>query len=134
MIAPIDPNQNKAPVNPDMIPKPMGRKSNRFVWIFSSIVIFMAGSAFLFKLIDFMYTFGRPAVMDVRDPNADVTLRFAIQPVVTYLIVATGFACLFFWAYLTGQFKNVEGPKYRMIEMQDEIDAAEAVDARHAQH
>jgi cbb3-type cytochrome oxidase maturation protein len=43
-------------------------------------------------------------------------------PVMNYLLVAAGFLCLFLWAYFTGQYRDVEGPKYRMLEMQHEID------------
>ena len=45
-----------------------------------------------------------------------------VSAIVTYLLVASGFGCLFFWAYLSGQFKDIEQPKYRMLEMQDEIE------------
>lgn len=126
MIAPYDSKKPENQPDPSLRPQPLSARGRRFVWIFSGIVIFMAGSAFLFKLIDFIYTFGKPAIATVKDPHADVTLPFAIQPVVTYLIVASGYTCLFVWAYLTGQFKDIEGPKYRMIQLQDEVDAAEA--------
>ena len=96
-------------------PMPVSRNARRFLWAFSVTMILIAGTAFLFKLIEFAYSF-----------TGDQPLRFAILPVITYLIVAAGFACLFFWAYVTGQFKNVEAPKYRMLEMQEEIDAREA--------
>jgi len=96
-------------------PVPISRGARRFLWVFSIAMLVTAGTAFLFKLIEFAYSF-----------TGDQPLRFAILPVITYLIVAAGFACLFFWAYLTGQFKDVEAPKYRMLEMQDEIDAREA--------
>ncbi len=93
-------------------PVPVSRATRRFLWIFSVAMILITASAFVFKLIEFAYSF-----------RADQPLRFAMIPVVTYLIVAAGFGCLFLWAYLTGQFRNVEAPKYRMLEMQDQIDA-----------
>ena len=96
-------------------PMPVSRGARRFLWAFSVMMILTAGTAFLFKLVEFAYSF-----------TGDQPLRFAILPVITYLIVAAGFACLFFWAYVTGQFKNVEAPKYRMLELQDEIDSREA--------
>lgn len=96
-------------------PTPISRGARRFLWVFSVAMLVITGTAFLFKLIEFAYSF-----------TGDQPLRFAILPVITYLIVASGFACLFFWAYLTGQYKDVEAPKYRMLQMQDEIDAREA--------
>ena len=116
MIAPHeDPGRHAAARRP--IPLvPVSRAARRFLWIFSVVMLAITSSAFIFKLIEFAYSF-----------VGDQSLHVAIVPVLTYLIVAAGFACLFFWAYLTGQFKNVEAPKYRMLEMQDEIDAKEGL-------
>jgi cbb3-type cytochrome oxidase maturation protein len=95
--------------------EPTRSKSGRlFLWVFSIIMVLTAGSAFLFKLIEFTYSF-------TRSP----TVQFSLMPIMTYLVVAAGFACLFMWAYLSGQFKDVEAAKHRMLEMQDEIDAKE---------
>lgn len=87
------------------------RSVNRFVWVFCIVMLLVAGSGFLMKLIEFA------TVM-----LSDEPMQFAFLPVVTYLMVAAGYACLFIWAYLSGQFKDIEGPKHRMLAMQDEID------------
>lgn len=126
MIAPRKPGETPAKKSPPAAPPSTANpaaKPSRFVFYFSILVVLMAGGAFLFKLVEFTLTFTKLASSTPEALNADPTLRFAIQPVITYLIVAAGFACLFFWAYLTGQFRNIEGPKFRMLEMQDEIDA-----------
>lgn len=120
---PSEPHTKKAPAAAPPTATNPAAKPSRFVFYFNILVILMAGSAFLFKLVEFTLTFTKLAPSSPEALNADPTLRFAIQPVITYLIVAAGFACLFFWAYLTGQFRNIEGPKFRMLEMQDEIDA-----------
>ena len=91
---------------------------HRFVWGFGVIMVIIAGGGFLFKLVEFSIAF-----------MGDHPMNFSILPVMTYLVVAAGYLCLFMWAYLTGQFKNIESPKYRMLELQQEIDAAEAADA-----
>ena len=39
-----------------------------------------------------------------------------------YLFVAGGFAFLFLWALSRGQFKDVEEPKYRMLQRNLELD------------
>jgi len=88
-----------------------------FLWIFGPTVILVAGAAFVFKLIEFI----KVATQD--GPGAMASF---LIPVLNYLMVAAGFLCLFFWAYLTGQFSDVEAPKYRMLEMQAEIDRHEA--------
>lgn len=87
------------------------RSVNRFVFVFCIVMLLVAGSGFLMKLIEFA------TVM-----LSDEPMQFAFLPVVTYLMVAAGYACLFIWAYLSGQFKDIEGPKHRMLAMQDEID------------
>ena len=47
-----------------------------------------------------------------------------------YLLVAAGFACMFLWAYFKGHFRDLEAPKYRMLEMQREIDRGELRDGQ----
>lgn len=84
------------------------RSRRIFLWIFSVAMIVTAGTAFVFKLIDFFIT----ATTD--GPGA---LASFLIPVLNYLLVATGFAFLFVWAYTRGQFRNVEAPKYRMLEL-----------------
>lgn len=92
-------------------------RARRFLWAFSVVMVLTAGSAFVFKLIEFIVT------ATTRGPDA---LASFLIPVLNYLLVAAGFFCLFLWAYFTGQFRDVEAPKYRMLEMQDEIDRQEA--------
>lgn len=93
----------------------------RFLWIFSVTMVLLAGSGFLFKLIEFYIT------ATTKGPGA---LGSFLIPVANYLLVAAGFFCLFLWAYVTGQFRDVEAPKYRMLEMQDEIDREEEKNKR----
>ena len=82
-------------------------------------MVIIAGGGFLMKLIEFA------AVL-----LSDEPMQFAFLPVVTYIMVAAGFLCLFMWAYVTGKFKDIEGPKYRMLEMQDEIDATGTLESK----
>jgi nitrogen fixation-related uncharacterized protein len=88
-----------------------------FIWVFSVAMVLSAGTAFVFKLIEFYATATRD--------GSDALASFLI-PVLNYLLVAAGFFSLFLWAYFSGQFRDLESPKYRMLEMQREIDAREA--------
>lgn len=88
----------------------------RFLWLFSIAMVLVAGTGFLFKLIEFVVTATQGG------PQA---LGSFLIPVLNYLLVAAGFFCLFLWAYAKGQFRDLEGPKYRMLEMQEEIDRQE---------
>jgi nitrogen fixation-related uncharacterized protein len=96
-------------------------RARRFLWVFSIAMVGIAGTAFLFKLIEFIVT------ATSRGPDA---LGSFLIPVLNYLLVAAGFFCLFLWAYFTGQFRDLEAPKYRMLEMQREIDRQELLEAR----
>ncbi|MEM7354693.1 MAG: cbb3-type cytochrome oxidase assembly protein [Acidobacteriota bacterium] len=91
-------------------------KARLFLWLFSLAMVLTAGSAFFMKLIEFYATATRE--------GSDALASFLI-PVLNYLLVAAGFFCLFLWAYLSGQFRDLEAAKFRMLEMQDEIDHSE---------
>ena len=93
-------------------------KARRFLWAFSIAMVLTAGSAFVLKLIEFF------ATATTQGPDALVSF---LIPVLNYLLVAAGFFCLFLWAYFSGQFRDLEAPKHRMLEMQREIDAQEAL-------
>lgn len=93
------------------------RRARVFLWVFSVILVVTAGTAFMFKLIEFFYT----ATTD----GSEALASFLI-PVLTYLTVAAGFGCMFAWAFLRGHYSDVEAPKYRMLEMQEQIDLAQS--------
>jgi cbb3-type cytochrome oxidase maturation protein len=98
--------------------RPRVRQSRRarwFIWGFSILMLATAGSAFVMKLIEFIVT---------ATGDGETALASFLIPVLNYLLVATGFLLLFLWAYFSGQFRDVEGPKYRMLELQQQIDAA----------
>ncbi len=97
-------------VTPRETPPPARR---RFLWLFATAMVLVAGTAFVMKLIDFIVT--------ATNEGPDALASFLI-PVLNYLLVAAGFLCLFLWAWLTGQMRDVESPKYRMLEMQKSFD------------
>ncbi len=109
-------NLRAVPV-PDTYAEP-SPKARRFLWAFSIAMVLTAGTAFVLKLIEFFATATRS--------GSDALASFLI-PVLNYLLVAAGFFCLFLWAYFSGQFRDLEGPKHRMLEMQREFDREEAL-------
>ncbi len=108
-------HDNALPPLPGSHP-PRHRGSQIFLWVFSIVMVVTAGTAFVFKFIEFLYTATR---------EGSAAMGSFLIPLLTYLIVAAGFFCLFLWAYFSGQFRDVEGPKYRMLQMQREIDEKE---------
>jgi len=69
-----------------------------------------AAASFVNKIVQFARTV----------PRDDITGFAAIQ-VITYLLVALGFFCLFIWSFLKGDFRDMEKSKYRVLEMEDRI-------------
>ncbi len=92
--------------------KPRSGKNPLWVWIFLWTITVLAGFGFVFKVVEFTRAWATGG-----------SANFAIVPVVSYLAVALGFLCIFIWSFIRGEYKDVERVKYRMLEMQDEIDA-----------
>ncbi len=49
--------------------------------------------------------------------------QFAITPIVNYLLASAGFFSLLMWAAFNGMFKDLEHPKFVMLETEKELDA-----------
>ncbi len=84
-------------------------RGERFRWrathIFFTTVCLIAGGMFFFKLHEFLRTIKK-----------DELAGFAFDPILTYGFVALGFFFLLVWAFMTGQFKDIEKTKHEMIE------------------
>ncbi|MBI4971093.1 MAG: cbb3-type cytochrome oxidase assembly protein [Candidatus Omnitrophica bacterium] len=52
--------------------------------------------------------------------------RFALVPIATYLLVSAGFLSIFIWGMMKGMLSDIEGPKYRMLEREQELDEMES--------
>lgn len=86
----------------------------KWVTLVMLFAIVSGGTGFVYKLIQF----SREAL------TSDVA-SFAVVPVVTYVLVALGFSCLFVWALLRGQFTSIEAPKHRLLEDEERHDREE---------
>ncbi|HBB41344.1 MAG: hypothetical protein COW73_11900 [Nitrospirae bacterium CG18_big_fil_WC_8_21_14_2_50_70_55] len=87
------------------------RDSRVLTW-FAILVVVCAGMGFFYKLTEF-----------IRTMLANEIQGFALISVSTYLVVAIGYLCLFIWSYLQGHYRDVEGPKYWLLEHEAELDA-----------
>lgn len=56
--------------------------------------------------------------------------RFALVPIATYLLVSAGFVFVLIWGAMKGMLSDIEGPKFRMLEREEELDAKEG-EAKH---
>jgi hypothetical protein len=48
---------------------------------------------------------------------------FAVAPIVNYLLASAGFLFMFGWAAANGMFADIERPKYRILETEQQLDA-----------
>ena len=90
------------------------RRSHRGILAFFVLAVTAAGCMFVFKLFSFLKTIKR-----------DELAGFAFDPIVIYAMVAMGFLCLLAWAFLTGQFRDIERPKHDMLRRFEEQERAE---------
>jgi len=84
------------------------------IHVFFVLAVTAAGCMFVYKLFAFLETIKR-----------DELVGFAFDPIVVYAFVTMGFLCLLGWAFLTGQFRNIEAPKYEMLERFEEQERSE---------
>ncbi len=54
---------------------------------------------------------------------------FTVVPVLNYLLVSAGFLLLFLWAFLHGMFRDIERPKFTMLDNERRLDAESADEA-----
>lgn len=110
-----------APTTPAPSPKSNpNSRGERFRWrathIFFTTVCLIAGCMFFFKLHEFLRTIKR-----------DELAGFAFDPIMIYGFVALGFFLLLVWAFLSGQFKDIEKTKHEMIERFDQQERDEGL-------
>ena len=75
------------------------------------LVMVVAGGAFLNKMADFILTM----------LEGDVA-GFGVVSVATYVLGMLPILCLPLWAVLTGRFRDIERPKFRLFELDAEIE------------
>lgn len=74
-------------------------------------------------LLPSLYGFGTKFLEFIALYRGDAEGAFAISPVLNYLLASVGFLCLFGWALLRGMFRDVERPKYTLLENEARLDA-----------
>ena len=52
-------------------------------------------------------------------------LKGFLVEVIAYVVALTGWFLLFVYSYMKGDFKDIEGPKYDILEMEEKIVKAE---------
>lgn len=96
-------------------PRQLRRPSRRLMWLFALAVLLPSLYGFGTKFLEFVALF-----------RGDVDGAFAITPILNYLLASMGFLLLFAWAATHGMFRNVEAPKYAMLENEAWLDRLES--------
>lgn len=79
--------------------------------VFAILILVPSMMGFMAKFIEFIHTF-----------QGESGGMFAITPMVNYLLASLGFLCMLCWATWNGMFRDLEGPKYTMLEREQELD------------
>ena len=74
-------------------------------------------------LLPCLYGFGNKFWELICTYQADSDGAFAVTPIVNYLLASTGFVLLLGWAAINGMFRDIEGPKYTMLETERQLDS-----------
>jgi hypothetical protein len=81
------------------------------VFAFAIAVMVIAGAGFIYKMTEFALTIAR-----------DDVEGFGAVAVATYLIGMLPIVFITLWAVLSGRFRDIERPKYRVLELDREIE------------
>ncbi|MFQ5491426.1 MAG: hypothetical protein ACE5GE_11960 [Phycisphaerae bacterium] len=100
-----------------MIVRPVESRGKRITLGVMAFAILIPGAyGFLSKLYEFIH-----------ESAAGDEVGFTIFPLANYFFVTLGMACLFVWAVAHGMFRNIEEPKYTMLEREEELDRRQAL-------
>ena len=92
------------------------RKDRSVAW---TITIVFGVLILIPSMLGFVMKFGE--LMALTGDSGDG--GFAITPVINYLLASLGFFFLLLWAAVNGMFRDLEQPKYLMLENERELDA-----------
>ncbi len=80
------------------------------IFVVTVLVVVFAGMAFVYKMTEFAMTI----------TDEDVS-GFGPASVMTYLLGMLPLLFITIWAALSGRLRDIEGPKYRMLELNEDI-------------
>jgi hypothetical protein len=90
------------------------------VMLFAVLVLTVAGLAFVYKMTEFAMTIVK-----------DEVEGFGAVAISLYLLGLLPIIFLTLWAVLTGRFRDIERPKFRLLELDREIERGGDLGRRH---
>ena len=73
-------------------------------------------------LIPSGYGFAGKFIELIRVYRGESEGAFAVAPMMNYLLASLGFFCLLLWAGAHGMFRDIESPKYEMLQQEELLD------------
>ena len=97
------------------------RQSQSLAWtitiVFGVLILIPSMLGFIMKFRELMTLTKLAALTEGSEDGG-----FAITPVINYLLASAGFFFLLLWAAVNGMFRDLEKPKYVMLENERELD------------
>ncbi len=90
---------------------PLSRRGKIILWTSMILGGLGAGTAFVYKIAEFLFTL-----------TSEEVQGFADVPVTVYFAVAAGWLALLVWSFLTGKFHDVENSKNSLLRMEAELE------------
>src|SRR6516165_3796047 len=95
----------------DISNAPLSAWQRRVLALSIALGMLGAGTAFCYKIAEFLFTL-----------NSEEVKGFADVPVTVYFAVAAGWLALLVWSFLTGKLTEVEQTKCDLIRMEEEYE------------
>jgi len=91
--------------------KQTNRMQVRITLLLAVLILIPSGYGFAGKFIELIRVF-----------RGESDGAFAVAPMMNYLLASLGFFCLLLWAAAHGMFRDIESPKYEMLEREEALD------------
>jgi len=83
----------------------------RITLMLAVLILIPSGYGFAGKFIELVHVY-----------RGESDGAFAVAPMMNYLLASLGFFCLLLWAAAHGMFRDIESPKYEMLEHEELLD------------
>lgn len=92
--------------------------ASRIAKLKTAVTLLLAVAILVPSMLGFVNKFYEFSTTFRQDPGG----VFAITPIANYVLASLGFLMLFFWATANGMFHDIERPKHRMLEIEEQLD------------
>ena len=91
--------------------EPSSRTRTIVMWVLAAGILVPSMLGFSAKFVELFHTL-----------EGEQDGVFALTPILNYILASVGFFCMLLWALSNGMFRDIERPKYEMLEMDEALD------------